>query len=297
MRRHLQTLGIGLLVGMSGILFSALPVGFAWEEDAGLGVLFKLRGQRPAPSDVVIVAINDDTGPQLGLSNEIPDWPRSIFAQLIDTLAAKGAAVIVMDIDFKKAQEPDQDEQFAASIRRAGNVILFGYLDQEMVRLGNTESLILSTDSLQIEHLRKPVEVLASSAAAVAPFALPKIPVKVSRFWTFHGANELATLPTAALEHYASLSYPDLISLLSSLKPSLGESLSVANGLPQNVNQIERLRSLLRGNRQLVDELLEVLELQIFEYENPAKPSTFEGASQNVSTVELSLSEFLWATP
>ena len=142
MRRHLQTLGIGLLVGLSGILFSALPVGFAWEEDAGLGVLFKLRGQRPAPSDVVIVAINDDTGPQLGLSNEIPDWPRSIFAQLIDTLAAKGAAVIVMDIDFKKAQEPDQDEQFAASIRRAGNVILFGYLDQEMVRLGNTRIFI-----------------------------------------------------------------------------------------------------------------------------------------------------------
>ena len=70
MYRHLRTLGIGLLLGLSGILIYALPVGSAWEEDTGLEMLFKLRGQRPAPSDVVVVAISDDTGPQLGFDNE-----------------------------------------------------------------------------------------------------------------------------------------------------------------------------------------------------------------------------------
>ena len=37
-----------------------MPFGFDLEENVGLDILFKLRGARPAPYDVVIVSIDKD---------------------------------------------------------------------------------------------------------------------------------------------------------------------------------------------------------------------------------------------
>jgi adenylate cyclase len=189
--RSLRSLGLGLLIGLLGVLICLHPATSGWEEGIGLGTLFKLRGARPAPSDVAIVSINGDTGAQLGLGEEIPEWPRSLHARLIDRLHEAGVAVIAFDIFFKKPRDSAQDAQLADAISRAGNVLLVAYLErQRMVTQGQT---------LHIERLMPPLKALDSAAAGVAPFVLPKVPVRVNRFWTFRGENELPSLPVLAL--------------------------------------------------------------------------------------------------
>jgi adenylate cyclase len=197
-KRRLGSLGLGLIIGLLGAGLSLLPPSAGWEEGVGLGLLFKLRGERPPPKEVAIVSINGDTAAQLGLGEEIPQWPRTQHAQLIDRLHEAGVAVIAIDIFFKKPSEPEMDGQLATSIARAGNVLLIGYLDQQRRSTGG--------QTLQIEQLLPPVAEIADASSGIAPFMLPKIPVSVSRFWTFYGENALPSLPALALYQ---LSDPD----------------------------------------------------------------------------------------
>ncbi|MFC1929640.1 CHASE2 domain-containing protein [Chloroflexota bacterium] len=68
---------------------------------------------------IAIVAIDDKSLEELG---HFSSWPRSYHSQVIDRLAEAGAGIIVFDILFSEST-PD-DRQLAASINRAGNVIL-----------------------------------------------------------------------------------------------------------------------------------------------------------------------------
>ncbi|MEJ2396431.1 MAG: adenylate/guanylate cyclase domain-containing protein, partial [Candidatus Thiodiazotropha sp.] len=81
-KRLLGSLGLGLIIGLLGAGLSLFPPSAGWEEGVGLGLLFKLRGERPPPNEVAIVSINGDTAAQLGLGEEIPQWPRTLHAQL-----------------------------------------------------------------------------------------------------------------------------------------------------------------------------------------------------------------------
>ena len=49
---------LGLVVGVLGLLISPFQFAMNLEEDTGLGLLFKLRGTRKAPDNVVIVSID-----------------------------------------------------------------------------------------------------------------------------------------------------------------------------------------------------------------------------------------------
>jgi adenylate cyclase len=259
MRRHIHTLGLGLLIGALGVLAHTLPFGSAWEEESGLSMLFTLRGAKPAPDGVMVVAISDDSGPQLGFDPAVPAWPRSAHAQLIDLLSTAGAEIIVFDIDFKKEQSRNEDERLAAAMRRAGNVILFGYLERDRVKMEAGTPLTETLGTLEIEHLRPPAALFADSAATVAPFILPKIPVKVSRVWTFHGANQLATLPAATLEVLATDTFPDLLRLLALLRPRQVDLPEDEFSRASTDSQINLIRTLLRTDRNLTTELLEAL--------------------------------------
>lgn len=281
MRRYLLTVAVGLLIGLSGVLIYLLPFGYAWEEDFGLGVLFKIRGQRPAPAEVAVIAISDKTGPQLGYGNDITSWPRAVHARLVDRLVAVGAQTIVMDIDFRMARDSNQDALLAAALRRAGNVILFGYLDQELVSLDSPGSFSSGIAGLHIERLRKPVEILATSAAAVAPFVLPKVPVKVSRFWTFHGANELATMPVAALEQYVLSNSPDLTSLRARLEPEFANLFAPSALKLEGYRSLQVFRDTLRNQSQQTEALLEILESQS---EQQISPEASQGLKALLTT-------------
>jgi CHASE2 domain-containing sensor protein/two-component sensor histidine kinase len=75
-----------------------------------------------APSDVVIVAIDENSLSQLGRW----PWPRNIHANLIRSLKAEGASVIGMDIIFSEADNSNKgaDEDLAQAIAEAENVVL-----------------------------------------------------------------------------------------------------------------------------------------------------------------------------
>ena len=68
---------------------------------------------------IVIVAIDDSSLRELG---RFSSWPRSFHTKLINTLSENQARIIVFDILFSETS-PD-DEELAAAIKKAGNVIL-----------------------------------------------------------------------------------------------------------------------------------------------------------------------------
>lgn len=82
---------------------------------------FELRGERPPPEDLVVVAIDDVTFDEL----ERPwPFPRSLHARLIDRLTRAGAAVIAYDVQFTEPTEPEEDEALFEAIYRAGPMVL-----------------------------------------------------------------------------------------------------------------------------------------------------------------------------
>jgi adenylate cyclase len=83
---------------------------------------FSVRGERPAPRDVAVVAIDTRT------FNERPrnQWPyaRRLHARAIQILKEAGARVIVYDIQFTEPTNPEDDGALYDAIYRAGNVVL-----------------------------------------------------------------------------------------------------------------------------------------------------------------------------
>ncbi|PVV22098.1 MAG: hypothetical protein B6D78_05860 [gamma proteobacterium symbiont of Ctena orbiculata] len=220
----------GMFIGLIGIVISFTPGSASWEESIGLSLLFEMRGQRPPPEQIAIISINGQTAEQLGLGEEIPEWPRSLHAKLIDRLTQAGVAVIAYDIFFKKSRQPGPDQTMARAIQRAGNVLLVAYLEQQ--RLTEEQA------NVDIERLLPPTETLVDAAVGIAPFVLPKIPVRVSRFWTFTGENRLISLPAAALQLLVD---PDG-RLLNGLLQSIGESSNLVNDKQTHARIVSRIR-------------------------------------------------------
>jgi adenylate cyclase len=111
---------LGLAIGVVAWLLYLGPAGRAIEQK-GLDLLFVLRGQLPAPEDIVIVAVDEPSFAELGI--QWP-WPRSLHAKLVDRLRDAGARVIAFDIIFAEPSTPEEDAALAHALARAGNVVL-----------------------------------------------------------------------------------------------------------------------------------------------------------------------------
>jgi adenylate cyclase len=131
MIRSLKGLFFGLLVGLLGIFAMLNPYGMAIEEDFGLALLFKLRGDRTPPQKIVIVALDKQSSDRLSLPRDTRKWPRDYHARLVKKLKKAGAGVIAFDIFFKEPRE--NDRLFVASIEKAGNVVLIQSIEKEMI--------------------------------------------------------------------------------------------------------------------------------------------------------------------
>lgn len=114
----------------------------------GLGrldhVLYDLgqkRHVRPAPSDLVIVAIDEDSLAKLGRW----PWSRRLHAALIDRLKKDGARVIGLDLIFAEPDTADQpaDAALSEAIKQAGNVVLPVLLESSRVNGQLLETLPL----------------------------------------------------------------------------------------------------------------------------------------------------------
>lgn len=127
---------LGCIVALCGLIVTILPVGSIIEEDIGLDILFKLRGARKAPKEVVVIAIDKSSADNLNLSERPEKWPRSVHAALVDNLVKAQASVIVFDVSFLEPSSAREDHIFAESLRKAQTVVLCECLKAEKIALG-----------------------------------------------------------------------------------------------------------------------------------------------------------------
>jgi adenylate cyclase len=246
MARLFKAVILGSLTGVVGVVGSLAPLGFDLEEKAGLGLLFSLRGIRQSPPEVVIVALDHKSAENLNLPQKPRKWPRSIHARLVENLTKKGAAVIAFDLSFDEARSDEDDRIFAEAIHKAGNVVLCEYLKKEKTTLSDHRGSAVG--SLNIERLVPPVPQLANSAVAMAPFPLPKVPVRVSRYWAFKTeAGEMPTLPIVVFQIFAMNVYEEFIQLLEKAGPSRAVSPLLARHAMISRRSVENIIRYIRG--------------------------------------------------
>jgi adenylate cyclase len=224
MSRSLKAILASLLIGVLGVIASLVPIGVGLEENIGLDLLFKLRGLRAPPSEVIIVSLDKASVDTLQLHTDPEKWPRSLHANLIENLVQKGASVVVFDMMFHEPGPLEQDNLFAKAIHNAGNVVLCQCLHNETVPLTDKDGK--NKGELIIERLIQPIPSLERSALALAPFPLPKVPVKVSQYWTFKTeAGDTPTLPVTVFQIFVFEVYDEFIQLLEKVSPSQTEKL------------------------------------------------------------------------
>lgn len=238
---------LGLLIGLFGILLAVSPAGRWLEEDIGLPWLFKLRGQRATPSEVVVVSMDSRSSQQLGLPNKPRKWPRSLHGKLVNNLAANGATTIAFDVIFDEERDKTDNLLFASAIRRAQNVILYQYLKKQPIYQedSNRKQQVIGIT----EQLIPPIPILRDAALGLSLFPLPKVPARINHFNLFQPAmGNQATLPVLAqLAH--SLDEYEIIARLLKTRVTDG-----ASQLPDNRSEIiaqHQLHSLASGLRKL----------------------------------------------
>ena len=263
MSRLYKAITMGLLTGLIGLIL--IPILFELEKNIGLGLLFNLRGPRKAPSEVIIVTMDKSTADNLSLPTDPEKWPRSLHATLVENLTKEGVSVIAFDIIFDKSLSTNHDHLLAETIRKAGNVVLCECLKKDTIPV--TDKKGNQTGELNIEKLESPVPTLAQAAAALAPFPLPKVPIKVSQYWLIKmGVVNTPTLPVAAFQIFALDVYDEFVQLLKGISPSFIEQLPVDKNTILKSKGVKKLILMLRNsfknNPLIVEKILDNLKDQ-----------------------------------
>ncbi|HEV7437636.1 MAG TPA: EAL domain-containing protein, partial [Pseudorhizobium sp.] len=101
---------------------------------------------RGASDRLTFVAIDKESLDHVG---QWP-WPRSVHAEIIDTLMSAGAADVFLDVDFSTPSTPEGDQALAAALERAGGGVLLPVFEQHQH--------IQDAASVAVTH---PIELLA----------------------------------------------------------------------------------------------------------------------------------------
>lgn len=265
-----SSLSISLLVAviviLTGVLSAMTPFGRWLEEDVGLPWLFKLRGELPAPPDVAVISIDQNSARALNLPTKPRKWPRHYHGKLVEQLSAHGATAIGFDIIFDEQRDPEDNRLFANSMRQANNVVLFQYIRQQDARdkaTGITQG--------RIEKLITPISVLAQSAQGLSPFPLPKVPAKVNHFTLYkESLGNMPTLPVTMLQLHARYVHRELIELINLFEPSLANDLwqTMTNDISDRTRH-EGIQNIVRDFRQIFQQHPELVEKIKSSFEHP----------------------------
>lgn len=182
-------IGLPLAAALAMVLLMLTP---AWnlEEGAGLRLLYGLRGVRPPPPKVVIIALDSASARALGQSERPERWPRGLHARLLGALADRGAAVIGFDILFERQRDPADDQRLADAMRRAGNVMLVEQVVREAIPGADGRHLG------SVDRRIRALPMFLDAAAGSGPFVLPKTPDGVLEYWDYvPSAGDQPSLP------------------------------------------------------------------------------------------------------
>lgn len=252
----------GSITGICGLVFSYISIINEFEINRGLDLLFLLRGVRQAPPEVIVISLDKSSADKLRLPFKPERWPHFLHAQIVKNLHRAGAKVIAFDLFFSESRSRDDDMLFANAIRKAGNVILVSAIEKE--KIGVLKNKGSPSQELSIEKLVQPVELLFKSSVAVAPFPLPKVPVKVSQYWTFKTTSgNSPTLPAIVFQAFTLEAYDDFMRLLGEITPD-----KIVK-LPRNrdelmktgniVSVMSNLKNVFEGDPMIGDKMLERL--------------------------------------
>ncbi len=130
---------------------------FAWWRTPNLNLyaqdqLMRTRGDLSEPDDIIIVAIDEASISKLG---QFP-WKRDLTASVLDKISAGQPKAIALDVLYSEPTDETEDNQLAASIRRAGNVVI----SEQLIENRDTPELSKS------EWLRSLPEIENSAAGA-----------------------------------------------------------------------------------------------------------------------------------
>jgi adenylate cyclase len=211
MRALIRASITGLVAALVGLLVVLSPVGTALEERFGLSWLFWTRGPVSAPTDVVVVSLGSDSAERLGLPDRLREWPRRVYAELVERLVEADSAVIVFDLRLDEPREAADDAALTQAIADARRVVLFEHLERKHRPMPGEEDKIAGI--LATEQRHPPLADFEQAAVGIGPFPLPKVPARVSQFWAFRPGGE-PTLPVVALQRYAAMVHEDWRALL-----------------------------------------------------------------------------------
>jgi adenylate cyclase len=279
MSRVSNTIVLGLLIAVMGVVGSFIDFAHELEEDVGLAMLFRLRGVKAPPPDVVLISIDRESSKHLGVDENPDRWSRSLHARLIEKLAEEGAKVITFDVYFIDPRSSEEDNRLAEAIRKAGNVILAEQLKAKDISA--TRDSLISTKEHRIVETLKPISAISRYAVATAPFVLPKLPVKVNRYWTFQAAaGDSPTFPIVAFQLYALSAYDEFFRLLESVDAVAARKLprdgAAALAAPGTIRFIRQIRSILEGDASIATRMIAALKRSDLALRDPAQYNLVE---------------------
>ncbi len=213
--------------------------------------LFRLRGERPAPEEAIIVSLDRESGDAFHLPDNLSNWPRSLHATFVSKLSEQKPAVIAFDVSFREPS--DEDPLFAEAIRAAGNVVLVEWID--LRQLPQTPLGDPAIGSVEIQQVISPAPLLAKEAAALATFPLPKIPVRVSQYWQFKDGNPgFPTLPVVAFQIFTQKNRrTDPFAALPGIDRNGGSAYLNFYGPPQTITTVPYYKVLQLPDPIMVD--------------------------------------------
>ena len=249
MRELVRTGLVGIATAGIGLALAFAQPGVSIEERLGLTWLFSARGPVETSDDVMVISLDRRSAELLGLPEKIRDWPRELYATLIERLSRDGAATISFDLIFERERErePEGDAALADAITRAGRVVLFEGLELQRQPTPAAEDMPLGL--LETQRLRPPIEAFAGAAAGLGPFPLPIVPDRVSQVWLFQpGAGGRPTLPAVALQRHALPVFERWLSLLKRADAGGGSTLP---GSFAALGKAAELREAMTGLRRM----------------------------------------------
>lgn len=264
MSRLKKAILLGFLVGIAGLIVSPLRVTLGIEENIGLGLLFKLRGAFQVPRDAVVISIDRESSEQLNIPDNPDKWPRSLHARLTETLAREGAKVVAFDLHFIEPRDSEDDIAFAKAMKNTRNVVLTEPIRTKDILLADADA---SSEfaSHNVVRVVPPIELFSNAAVATAPFTLPRIPFKVSQFFTFEpGAGDSPSVPMVTLQLYGARAYGDFIELLEKASPAQAGkfphnlSAALADGSVRDL--MKKIRAVFQGDPSIPERMRKALE-------------------------------------
>lgn len=206
----------------SFLLASSIDFQADLETKVGLDALFNIRGKRPAPAEVVVVAMDEASEARLAVGQDLTRW-REFHAKLIHALQRQGVALIIFDLQFL-ASNPAVDSAFSVAMLGAGNVLVtecvqkFRRGDEDFFGRDecseNNKAPIVVKENLLEEQLSEqliamrsipPTPVLEKSVLDHAPFYLVNDAenAAIREAWTFFDAlADLPSLPVLTWFYY-----------------------------------------------------------------------------------------------